>query len=164
MLIAQIERGLFKKWRPDCINRKARCYRIEADHGENHKSRHASSIFIAGNTHQVVSKPLADQAMNALLGHPGPSGIGIEIRNMQAGLVGHGELTDIPCMVGKLAVEIEFALAQGLTERLIEVAVELIGTSHHRDQIGHVMRYVPTVYPGIVFAVVGTRPLSARKT
>src|SRR5690606_31451124 len=47
---------------------------------------------------------------------------------------------------------------------LIEVAVELIGTSHHRDQIGHVMRYVPTVYPGIVFAVVGTRPLSARKT
>src|SRR5690606_5102476 len=103
-------------------------------------------------------------AMNALLGHPRLSGVGIEIRNMQARLVGHGKLPDIPCMVGKLAVEIKFALAQGLTERLIEVPVELIGTPHHRDQIGHVMRYVPTVYPSIVFAVVGARPLSARKT
>lgn len=101
--------------------------------------------------------------MNALLGHPRLSGVGIEIRNMQAGLVGHGELADITCMVGKLAVEIEFALAQGLTERLIEVPVKLIGTPHHRDQIGHVVRYVPTIYPGIVFAVVARAPCPPEK-
>ena len=61
----------------DNVVRQSGHYRLDAEGREDAESRHATAVFIAADTHQVVAEPTLQEHTDALLGFPGLAGIAI---------------------------------------------------------------------------------------
>ena len=156
--ISHLQGDFIEKGTADVIGGATRCDRVKAHLGEDHKGRHTSAVFVTRHTHQVVPEPLRHELTDAFLSFPGLPCVVIEIGNMQRGLVGHRKLTYVAGMVGELCVEIELALTQRLAEGLIEMLYELFTATHQMNQVGHIVRHIPAVDPGVVLTIILTRP------
>ena len=75
---------------------------------------------------------------------------------MEAGLVRHSELPDIPRLVGELAVELPLRHAEWCAQGLVQTLDEALTTAHQIDEVSGVVLYVPAVGVGIILIVVVT--------
>ena len=73
---------------------------------------------------------------------------------MEAGLVRHSELPDVPRLVGELAVELPLRHTEWCAQRLVQTLDEALTTAHQIDEVSGVVLYVPAVGVGIVLIVV----------
>ena len=79
------------------------------------KGRHTATIFVTRHTHQVTTEPCVDELTHQTLCTPRCSRIIIEVRDVEARLIGHGELPYIARLVRELTVELPLRLAQWRT-------------------------------------------------
>ncbi len=151
--VAQHHFGITEQGTADIVSRRTRRNRIESQIREDHERRHTATILVSRNTHQVVAEPRLQQLADALLRLPGLTGVIVEIRNMQARFICHRELPHVSGMVGQPGVELVLATPQRFAECTVEVGNELLVAAHQCDEVGHVVRNVPAIYPTVVLAV-----------
>src|SRR5580698_11237742 len=75
---------------------------------------------------------------------------------MEAGLVGHRELTYQSGSVGKFVPEFLFAAAETFAEQLIEPGFECLPATHEADEAGDVFLHLPEISPAVVLIIVVT--------
>ncbi len=161
--IVQPDHALLKCRTTDVINRKPWRDRIKTQLGKYHKCRHATAVLITRNAHQVVAEPLVKQGAYPFLCFPGFTGVIIQVRYVEAGFVGHGELPHVSRMVRQLSKELKLTLSQRLGKHGVKAGNKSFPSAHQPDQVGDAMLHIPPVYPGIVLAIIVSRPQSTRK-
>ena len=59
-------------------------------------------------------------------------------------------------MIRYLCIESIFATSQRFTESLIQICYKLLVTTHQINQIGYIMRNIPTINPTIILTIIFT--------
>ena len=153
---SQTQRHLREEGRTDIVHGYPRGHRVDTHHGEDHEGRHTATVFVTRHTHQVATEPRVDELTHQTLRAPGSASIVVEIGDVEAGLVRHSELPDVPRLVGELAVELPLGHTEWCAQGLVQTLDEALTTAHQIDEVSGVVLYVPAVGVGIVLIVVVT--------